>query len=262
MDCRLSELHETKVRAENCPRHKPYIGHLMDVLSPTGFENLRILDLGCGPQCYDLHSLESLGASLCVGIDMVGVMSKPDEGSHTMLVRADIDDFDLPVSDCSFNLILMHNVVEHLHNPLGVLEECKRVLKPGGLLSLITENHAALKNRMRLVLGGSVNFPLWRFVGPEDHVVKSGRSVFTGHVREYTTTELRYLVSRVGLDVVSTKLHPAASKSGRDISKLSGSRADSITRLSGSRLLFSTYHLAELAVPSWRYMVTLIAKKK
>jgi len=262
MNCRLSEPQETTGPSVSYSRTRPYISNLLRVFPPSGFRNLRILDLGCGPQFQDLLFFEELGASLCVGIDMVGVMSKPNEGSQTSLVRADIDDFHLPMSDRTFDLVLLHNVLEHLHSPLGVLEESKRVLKSGGFLSLITENHAALKNRVRLVLGGSVHFPLWRFISPEDHVVKSGRSVFIGHVREYTTSELRYLVSKAGLEVESMMLHPAASKSGRDFSKLSGSRADSITRLSESGLLFSLYHIAELAVPSWRYMVTLVAKKK
>ena len=240
---------------------RPYTNHLLSSLGPSGFRGLNILDLGCGPELRDLGEIAQLGASCCLGIDMYDPPSELRLRTKVQFIRADIDDYSLPLTDGSIDLVLLHNVFEHLHNPLRVLEEAGRVLRPGGRLSMITENHASLKNRIRLLLGGSVHFPLDRFLSSEDRIVKGGRAVFTGHIREYTSSELRHIVFRAGLRVESLVMHPATSKSGRDFDKLSGSRADSVTRLSESRFLFSLYHMAEAAVPSWRYMVTVIAAK-
>lgn len=42
--------------------------------------------------------------------------------------------------DAHFDIITLWDVVEHLSDPAGLLEECRRVLKPGGLLVLETQN--------------------------------------------------------------------------------------------------------------------------
>jgi SAM-dependent methyltransferase len=41
---------------------------------------------------------------------------------------------DLPFADDSFDLVALLDTVEHVPNELGVLGECRRVLKPGGKL--------------------------------------------------------------------------------------------------------------------------------
>lgn len=39
-----------------------------------------------------------------------------------------------------FDVITMHHVIEHLHDPIGALSDCYRLLKPGGVLWLATPN--------------------------------------------------------------------------------------------------------------------------
>jgi SAM-dependent methyltransferase len=41
---------------------------------------------------------------------------------------------DMQIDDCSFDLVLCTQVLEHCPNPQRVIDECHRVLKPGGLL--------------------------------------------------------------------------------------------------------------------------------
>ncbi|MBN2500179.1 MAG: class I SAM-dependent methyltransferase [Anaerolineales bacterium] len=42
--------------------------------------------------------------------------------------------FDMELEDASFDVVTLWDVLEHTPDPTKVLEECKRVLKPGGLL--------------------------------------------------------------------------------------------------------------------------------
>lgn len=44
----------------------------------------------------------------------------------------------VPVEDCSFDCVILSEVIEHLQDPVKVLEEAFRVLKQGGILLMIT----------------------------------------------------------------------------------------------------------------------------
>ena len=43
---------------------------------------------------------------------------------------------NMPVEDCSYDLVLCTQVLEHCENPQRIVDECHRVLKPGGQLIL------------------------------------------------------------------------------------------------------------------------------
>jgi SAM-dependent methyltransferase len=43
---------------------------------------------------------------------------------------------NMPVQDCSYDLVLCTQVLEHCDNPQAIVDECHRVLKPGGTLIL------------------------------------------------------------------------------------------------------------------------------
>jgi 2-polyprenyl-3-methyl-5-hydroxy-6-metoxy-1,4-benzoquinol methylase len=44
------------------------------------------------------------------------------------------------LADISFDVILMNDVIEHEHNPIGLLRECYRILRPGGRLAMVKPN--------------------------------------------------------------------------------------------------------------------------
>jgi 2-polyprenyl-3-methyl-5-hydroxy-6-metoxy-1,4-benzoquinol methylase len=94
----------------------------------------------------------------------------------------------LPFADETFRVAFAGEIIEHLVDTAGFLEDVRRVLVTGGVLVLTTPNLASLENRVRLLCG---RYPRW--VDTE----LAGE----GHVRAYTLPVLRRQLERQGFDV-------------------------------------------------------------
>ena len=82
-----------------------------------------ILDLGCGDQ-FLRAGVEARG-QLYTGLD---------------IGDCDFEKDTLPVSGASIDTALAYSVIEHLRDPSVFLNECLRVLKPGGFIILEAPN--------------------------------------------------------------------------------------------------------------------------
>lgn len=51
-------------------------------------------------------------------------------------------------SGCRFDAIIMNHVIEHVRDPLSLLADCRRLLKPSGILVIATPNAAGLGAKM------------------------------------------------------------------------------------------------------------------
>lgn len=92
----------------------------------------RVLDLGCGYRAALLHALLPYVES-GVGVD---VRIAPEiQGSQRLAFIEDSIEAALPGLETEgFDLVLLISVLEHLTEPQAVLEQCRRVLRPGGRL--------------------------------------------------------------------------------------------------------------------------------
>jgi SAM-dependent methyltransferase len=95
-----------------------------------------------------------------------------------------------PFDDQTFDVVLFCEILEHLHlDPVGVLREIGRVLKPGGRLVLTTPNVSRLENVCRIVAGANIYDPY------------SGYGTYGRHNREYNKDDLARLLAFCGFDV-------------------------------------------------------------
>lgn len=101
-------------------------------------ETDRVLEVGSGA-----HGLIfGFEANFAVGIDPLAVDYKrlfplwqEDAGTVAALGER------LPFGDASFEIVLSDNVIDHAEDPVGIIEEFARVLKPGGLLYFTVNVH-------------------------------------------------------------------------------------------------------------------------
>ena len=106
--------------------------------------------------------------------------------------------YDLP--DAAFDAIICCEVLEHLaFNPIPVVRELKRILKPGGVIYIATPNFASLVHRLALLKGRSFNNSPEHFVW----ALNSTSAMSVGlHWKEYTKRELLMFFELEGMRCV------------------------------------------------------------
>ncbi len=93
---------------------------------------LDILDLGCGYRAGHLTALRDTHRRL-VGIDFQ-VCPELKGDSRFSFLEAPIEQGIVELESESFDVVLLISALEHLWEPMKVLGECKRVLRPKGVL--------------------------------------------------------------------------------------------------------------------------------
>ena len=109
-------------------------------------------------------------------------------------VEWDLEQVPYPLPDGAFDGVVFTEVFEHLRDyPVRSLQECARILRPGGYLFFTTPNAGYVMNRLRLLRGRSVYTPMQDWIGGVPHA---------RHAREYLFSEVDQAMSIAGLDVV------------------------------------------------------------
>jgi SAM-dependent methyltransferase len=125
----------------------PYSSHsLLLAKFPAQGEGRRVLDVGCAAG-YLSDILMQRGYSVAC-IDWPGTPHLPT----LEFSGADLDDGLGPVGG-SFEYIICGDVIEHLRDPLRLLEECRHRLAPGGLLVASLPNSAHWYFRWNVLMG-------------------------------------------------------------------------------------------------------------
>jgi 2-polyprenyl-3-methyl-5-hydroxy-6-metoxy-1,4-benzoquinol methylase len=94
--------------------------------------DLEILELGCGFQATQLMALRSR-LKQGVGVDF-RVASELKAHSNFRFLEGTIEETLPRLATERFDAILVISVLEHLHDPLSVLESARGMLKPSGVL--------------------------------------------------------------------------------------------------------------------------------
>ena len=94
-----------------------------------------LLDVGCGPGTItrDLARIVAPGRVLGIDSSAEVVAQAAVDGGAEFAVG---DAYDLDLEDESFDVVHVHQVLQHLTDPVRALAELRRVLRAGGLLAV------------------------------------------------------------------------------------------------------------------------------
>ena len=152
-------------RTEPKPRQRREYTALLDEFE--GFRTSgKLLEVGCGPGLF-------LGSAAqrswdCTGIEMLDDMARVTRERYGVTVKPDL--FEARFPDASFDVCYMNEVIEHVINPVPMMREIHRVLRPGGIALLRTGNARSWSARLNGAkwwyyhFGGHGHI---RFFGPE-----------------------------------------------------------------------------------------------
>lgn len=111
--------------------------------SLANLKGKRVLDVGFG-MGQNLLLMRKLGADVTgIDLDPDAVHFARDVLGIQKVYRSDIKDHSAPAL---YDLITLHDVVEHPIDPLAVLKSAQSLLAPNGLLSIWTPNASSAKN--------------------------------------------------------------------------------------------------------------------
>ena len=109
----------------------------------------RVLDLGCRSGALTRHFLE--GNSV-VGLDVDAAALDKAAELGIEPVQANVEE-RLPFADSSFDAVVAGELFEHLQFPDALVDEIRRVLRPGGVLAGSVPNAFRVQSRVRFLLG-------------------------------------------------------------------------------------------------------------
>lgn len=202
----------------------------------------RVLDFGCGA-CFLAAVLQRMGFSCAGWDDLNDYWHRQRDNFQRILDFVRWAGVDLHVADhsrCpfereSFDMVMAHGVIEHLHDsPRRILNDLLELVRSGGYLFITVPSAVNIRKRIGVLLGRT-NYPPF-----DSYYWYPG--TWRGHVREYTRDDLARLARNLGLQTLELRsFHGMLS---------------AIPRV--ARPVFRT---VSLLFPGWRDSWLLVARK-
>ncbi|MFA5047582.1 MAG: class I SAM-dependent methyltransferase [Patescibacteria group bacterium] len=125
----------------------------------------KLLDIGCGDG--RVSELYKEKAAKVYGLDISGQAISEAKKRGIEASFQDLNQLPLKFEDGYFDCVVLTDVVEHVINPLGLLQEVKRILKADGQAVVTVPNFARLSNRLKMLIGDPIDILHWSKYGDE-----------------------------------------------------------------------------------------------
>ena len=165
--------------------------------------NSSVLDFGAGP-CDKTAMFSQIGMDVTAFDTLQDAWHKLDDNRQKILDFSDkmgikyclpTETDPLPFLSQQYDVLMSHDVMEHLHSsPRVLLNKLLECVKPGGILAITVPNAANLRKRIHLMMGktnyNKFDYFYW-YPG-----------MWNGHVREYVRNDLFLLNEYLGLELL------------------------------------------------------------
>jgi len=221
---------------------KKRLGFLSEHTTMKGKE---VLDLGCGYGTYG-DVCYANGASLVLGLD-----SNLESLREAKLIETINSVTEaVPLRESCVDIVLMVEVLEHVHSDRRTLEEVRRVLRKGGILLVTVPNRFYPFETHGMQLGNvsfdnslGVNIPILSWL--PDRIRKHA-----ARARVYTQKDLVRLLHEIGFTVLKVEyMMPPLDSIENPIRHAEFLRIV-LTKIEATPLRYLGCHVVALAVPS------------
>jgi ubiquinone/menaquinone biosynthesis C-methylase UbiE len=133
--------HESVLRSHRWRTAENSAGFILDRLGHVE----TLLDVGCGPGNITADLARHARAGRVTGIDRspdVIEAARRDHAADNLTFEVG-DVYDLAFDDETFDLVYVHQVLQHLSDPVRALAEMRRVVKRGGVVAARDADYAA-----------------------------------------------------------------------------------------------------------------------
>jgi SAM-dependent methyltransferase len=134
--------------------HFEKLHHLPRLIDFDGYRGRRVLDVGCGAGT-DLARFAKAGA-LVTGVDLSSsAIALARQNFAQQGLQGDFEEGDgehLPFAPDTFDFVFAHGVVQYTAHDQALVDECRRVLKPGGTAVFQVYNRISWLNGLSKIM--------------------------------------------------------------------------------------------------------------
>lgn len=168
--------------------------------------DVRILDVGCGNGNITLP-LASLGYNI-EGFDInqesIEKAQEKNIFNNAIFKKCDIMELN---NNKRYDVIIVSEVIEHLNNPVAILNTVRRLLKPQGLLLLSVPNSYSIEELIRRVtsnslIGNKIKKIIRRYIMKKENVQSMADSP---HINFYSLMSFKKLLKKTHFKLVKVK---------------------------------------------------------
>jgi len=164
-------------------RSKKFLDQIAKLLGQPAGE-IRLLDVGCSSGAF-LHAAVKLGFR-AEGVEPAPKAAATARAAGLKVHRGLLQ--EAGYADGQFDAITLFEVIEHLQHPQELLQECRRILRPGGILLVGTGNAGSWS---MAAMGAR-----WEYL----HIAKHG-----GHVSFFNLGSIASLAQHSGFSVAAVR---------------------------------------------------------